>query len=98
VIANNKHPKSGIVSIMMSSVALLMLLNEISLVVIAESHMQKRDIMALIWLFKLDISFAIIAIISGLIGIRRPRKILSVLGLLLAGLFFIIFTAVMIAA
>ena len=98
MIANNKHPKSGIVSIMMSSLALLMFLNEISLVVIAESHMQKRDIMTLIGLFKLDIAFAIIGIISGLIGIRQPRKILSVLGLLLAGLFFIIFTAVMIAA
>jgi hypothetical protein len=96
--ANDKHPKSGYLSIMMSSVALLMFLIDISVGVVVQSHMREKDIVALIRLFKLDIAFAVIGVILGLIGIKHPKKILSVLGLILAGLFFLIFTAVMIAA
>ena len=42
-------------------------------------------------------SFAVIGIISGLIGLRHPRKILPMIGLLIGGLAFVIFVVIMIS-
>jgi hypothetical protein len=91
---NDKHPISGIISVVFSSISLLMLMVSVPM---GQASAARGGFSTFVGFLLLSITFAIIGIISGLMGLRHPRKILSSLGLLFGGLFVVILAVILIS-
>lgn len=90
---SSKHPFSGFISLGTSSISLIIVLTS-ALLGIQRSGTAHSMLVGFVILGK---SLAVIGIISGLIGLRHPRKILPIIGFLIGGSVFVIFAVIIIS-